>query len=164
MKLIAAVDRNWGIGYKNDLLVRIPADQKFFRRETTGKTVVMGRKTLESLPGGRPLPERRNIVLTRNTSFDVAGAEMFNDPDTLLAMLKTLPEDDVYIIGGASIYRQFEPFCNTALITAVDKVFEADTFFPALKEEDGWKLAEESDEQTCFDLIYFFRKYVRNVV
>ncbi|MCR4908229.1 MAG: dihydrofolate reductase [Lachnospiraceae bacterium] len=161
MKLIAAVDRNWGIGYKNDLLVRIPADQKFFRRETTGKTIVMGRKTLESFPGGRPLPERRNIVMTRNTSFRAEGAEVFHDLDSLLERLKTFPGEDVYIIGGASVYRQFEPLCDTALITMIDRVFEADTFFPVLREEDGWKLAEESEEQTCFDLIYFFRKYVR---
>ena len=104
MKLIAAVDKNWAIGKNNQLLVRIPMDQKFFRETTTGKVVVMGRKTLESFPNSKPLKNRTNIVLTHNKDYKVEGAVVVHSLDELHEELKKYPTDDIYIceIGRAS--------------------------------------------------------------
>ena len=106
MNLIAAVDQNWAIGNKNELLVRIPADQKFFRETTTGKVVVMGRKTLESFPNGLPLKNRTNIVLTHDHTYKVPGAVVVHDMDELHEELKKYDSEDIYVIGGETIYRQ----------------------------------------------------------
>lgn len=159
MKLIAAVDKNWAIGYENRLLVSIPADMKFFRETTTGKVVVMGRKTLESFPGGRPLPNRVNIVLTHDKNYSNKDAIIVHDMDELLAEVKKYNSDDVYVIGGGSIYKALVDECDEALITYIDFSYSADTHFPNLDEKEGWELVEESEEQVYFDLIYYFRTY-----
>lgn len=161
MNLIVAVDRNWAIGKDGRLLVNIPADQQMFMRETTGKTVVMGRKTLESLPGKQPLSKRENIVLSSDPGYSVKNATVCSSFEEAAALLKERRSEDVYIIGGQSIYRQFLPLCDTAHVTWVDYVYDADTFFPNLDQDPGWWLEEESDEQTYFDLCYSFRRYVR---
>ena len=162
MVLIAAVDNNWAIGLRGDLLVRIPADQKYFRSKTIGNTVVMGRKTLESFPGGQPLIKRRNIVLTRDESYSVKGVETAGSIEALDELLKGSDPDRVFCIGGGSVYRQLLERCDTALITKIDKNFEADTFIPDLDKDPEWELTEESEEQTYFDLIYYFRTYRRS--
>ena len=100
MNLIVNADRNWGIGYKNKLLVRIPADMKFFRSETMGKVLVMGRKTLESFPQGKPLEGRVNIVLTRNPDYQVKGAVVVHNLEELWKVLADYPDRNVYVIGG----------------------------------------------------------------
>lgn len=161
MKLIAAVDKNWAIGLNNKLLVSIPADMKFFRETTTGGVVVMGRKTLESFPGGKPLKNRVNIVLTRDANYKVDDAIIVHDVDELLAEVKKYDSDSVYVIGGGSIYNALVDECDTALITYIDYSYNADTFFPNLEKKEGWKMIEESEEQTYFDLIYYFRTYKR---
>ncbi|MCR4649672.1 MAG: dihydrofolate reductase [Lachnospiraceae bacterium] len=162
MKLIACVDSNWGIGYKNELLVRIPSDQKFFRETTTGKVVVMGRKTLDSFPGGKPLKNRVNIVLSSAENPSVREEEIYvKNMDECLEKLKEYDREDVYIIGGASIYKQFLPFCDTALITKVDREFSADSYFPNLDKDDEWETVSESDEQTYFDNTFSFLTYKR---
>ena len=162
MVLIAAVDNNWAIGLRGDLLVRIPADQKYFRSKTIGNTVVMGRKTLESFPGGQPLIKRRNIVLTRDESYSVKGVETAGSIEALDELLMGSDPDKVFCIGGGSVYRQLLERCDTALITKIDKNFEADTFIPDLDKDHEWELTEESEEQTYFDLIYYFRTYKRS--
>lgn len=161
MKLIAAVDTNWAIGYKNSLLVRIPADQKFFRNETTGKVIVLGRKTLESFPQSRPLPNRTNIVLSRNTSYAVKDALVLNSLDSLFEELKKYPSDDIYIIGGETIYRALLPYCDEAEITKIDHSYQADAYFPNLDNDPDWELVGDTEEQTYFDLEYRFLKYKR---
>lgn len=161
MKAIACADKNWGIGWNNRLLVSIPSDMKFFRQTTTGKVVVMGRKTLESFPNGMPLKNRINIVLTGNRDYQVKDAVIVHSQDELMEELKKYNTDDVYVIGGESIYRMMLPYCDTVYITRVDRAFEADTFFPNLDEADEWVLTEESEEQTCFDLEFCFTKYER---
>ena len=103
MNLIAAVDKNWAIGRKGQLLVTIPQDQRRFREETVGKVIVMGRKTLESLPGGRPLPGRRNIVLSRDSAYKVKGADVCHSLEETMALVKNYPSEKVYIIGGESL-------------------------------------------------------------
>lgn len=161
MNLIAAVDLNWAIGKCGRLLVHIPADQQMFMRETVGKTVVMGRKTLESLPGGQPLARRENIVLTREAGYKVKGATVCGSVEEVLELLKDRRSGDVFIIGGESIYRQFLPYCDTAHVTWVDYAYDADTYFPDLDADPEWELTRESEEQTYFDLCYSFRQYER---
>ena len=159
MNLIAAVDQNWAIGNKNQLLVRIPADQKFFRETTTGKVVVMGRKTLESFPNGLPLKNRTNIVLTRDKNYTVKDAIVLHSLEDLREELKKYPSEDIYVIGGESIYRQLLDDCDVAHITKIEYAYDADTYFPNLDEMPEWQITADSEEQTYFDLEYFFYKY-----
>ena len=161
MKLIASADKNWGIGFKNKLLVSIPTDMKFFPQTTTGKVVVMGRKTLESFPNGLPLKNRTNIVLTGNKDYRVKDAVIVHTLEELQEELKRYQSDDIYVIGGERIYRQLLPLCDTAYITRIDHAFQADTFLPNLDELEEWKMTEEGEEQTCFDLEFRFTKYER---
>lgn len=161
MNIIVAADSNWAIGKNNKLLVSIPADMKMFRQETTGKVVVMGRKTLESFPNGLPLKNRTNIVLTRNKNYDAKGAVLVHSIDELLEEIKKYPEEDVYCIGGDSIYNQLLPYCNVAHVTKIDFAYEADSHFPNLDEMPEWEITAESEEQTYFDLEYRFVKYER---
>ena len=159
MKLIAAVDKNWAIGYQNKLLTSIPEDMKFFRQTTTGKVVVMGRKTLESFPGKKPLKNRTNIVLTKNPSYQAEGAIVVHSEDELREELKKYDSEDIFVIGGESIYRQLLDECDKAYITKIEYAYTADAYFPNLDEKEEWKITAESEEHTCFDLEYFFLIY-----
>lgn len=161
MNLIVAVDKNWAIGCNNKLLVSIPSDMKFFRETTTGGVVVFGRKTLETFPGGRPLPNRTNIVLTRNEDYEVKGATVCHSVEEVLEELKQYKDEEIYIIGGETIYRQFLPYCNLAHVTKIDHAFEADAYFPNLDEMEDWEITADSEEHTYFDLEYQFLKYER---
>jgi dihydrofolate reductase len=164
MNVIVAVDKNWAIGYQNDLLVRIPADQRFFREETTGKVVIMGRKTLESFPQKKPLSNRLNIVITKRNDYKVEGAVVVHSVEEALDYVKDYKSEDIYVIGGDSIYRQMLPFCDVAHVTKIDFSYQADTYFPNLDETGDWVIEEESEEQTYYDLEYWFYKYVRKSV
>ena len=161
MNLIVAVDNNWAIGNKNKLLVSIPNDMKHFREETTGKVVVLGRKTLETFPQGQPLKNRTNIILTKNPNFKVKDAIVAHSLEELLDELKNYEDEDVYVIGGDSVYKQLLPYCKVAHVTKVDHEYEADTYFPNLDKDPAWQITAESDEQTYFDLPYQFLKYER---
>ncbi len=161
MKLIAAADRGWSIGNKGSLLVRIPGDQRMFRQETMGKTIVYGRKTLETFPLAQPLDGRRNVILSRDTGRTVRGAEVVHSLEEALDLLRDVPEDEIYIIGGETVYRQFLPYCDTAIVTRIDYEYEADAFLPDLDADPDWTLASESDEMTFFDVPYTFCTYVR---
>lgn len=161
MNLIVAVDKNWAIGLGNKLLVSIPADMKFFRQTTTGKVVVMGRKTLESFPGGQPLKNRTNIVITRDPAYQVKDGIVVSTIEEAVEELKKYKEEDIFVIGGESIYRQMLPYCKTAFVTKIDHAYDADTFFPNLDEMEDWKLTGISEEQTYFDLEYVFARYER---
>lgn len=159
MNLIVAVDENWAIGNKNELLVRIPADHKFFREETTGKVVVLGRKTLETFPQGMPLKNRTNIIMSTNQNYKVKDAIVVHSVEELLEELKKYNDEDVYIIGGDSIYKQMLPYCNVAHVTKIDHAYEADAYFPNLDKMPEWEITADSDEQVYFDLTYHFLKY-----
>ena len=161
MNAIAAVDANWAIGNKNRLLTSIPADMKFFREKTMGHVVVMGRKTLESFPNGLPLKNRVNIVLTANRSYKVKDAVIVHTKEELLEELKKYDSNELYVIGGGSIYEMLIPYCDTAYITKIDHAYAADTYFPNLDQMDDWEMTVVSEEQTCFDLEYVFAKYER---
>ena len=159
MKIVVAVDNNWAIGNKNQLLVSIPNDHKNFRRLTIGKVVVLGRKTLETFPQGQPLSGRTNIILSRDESYKAGDAIIVHSVDELLEKVKAYNSDDVYIIGGDSIYKQFLPYCDEAIVTKVDHEYEADAYFPNLDEDSAWKIVDESDDETYFDLDYKFVTY-----
>ena len=161
MNLIVAVDENWAIGKDNKLLVSIPSDMKFFRETTTGKVVVMGRKTLESFPNGLPLKNRTNIVLTRNRDYQVKDAIVVHSVPELLVKLDKYSSEDVYVIGGDSVYQELLPYCDVAHVTKINHVYAADSWFPNLDETGEWEITGESEEQTYFDLIYHYRRYKR---
>lgn len=161
MNLIVAVDENWAIGCGQKLLVSIPQDMKFFRETTTGKVVVMGRKTLETFPGGQPLKKRTNIVLTRDKDYEVKDAIVVHSVEELLEELKKYESEEIYVIGGETIYRQLLPYCDLAHVTKIHHSYEADTYFPNLDEMDDWEVTGVSDEQTYFNLEYEFVRYER---
>lgn len=162
MNLIFSVDKNWAIGYKNELLIRIPDDMKQFREKTTGKVVIMGRKTLESFPNSKPLKNRLNIVITTRKDYKVEGAVIVHSIDEALDVAKKYQSEDVFVIGGGSIYKDMLSYCDTAYVTYIDHEYAADTFIPNLDEmQDEWELVDESEENTYFDLEYYFRTYKR---
>ena len=159
MNLIVAADENWAIGNKNELLVRIPADQKFFRETTMGKVVVMGRKTLETFPNGLPLMGRTNIVLTHDKKFRVPGALIVHDMEELHEELEKYNSEDIYVIGGESVYRQLIDECDVAHVTKIDFAYDADAHFPDLDADPAWEITADSEEQTYFVLDYYFYRY-----
>jgi dihydrofolate reductase len=161
MIAILSADKNWGIGLKGDLLVRIPNDMKNFRQTTTGNVIVMGRKTLESFPNGAVLPNRVNIVMTKNPAYQAKGAVIVHSEEELMEELKKYPDKKVYVIGGESIYRQLLPYCDEAYVTRIDYAYQADRYFPNLDEMEDWVLEEEGEEQTFFDIEYYFNRYKR---
>lgn len=161
MNLIVNVDKNWAIGLGSKLLVRIPQDMKYFRSMTTGHVVVMGRKTLESFPESKPLPNRVNIVLTRDQGYQAPGALVVHSMEELKEELKKYPEEEIFVIGGGQIYRELLPLCDKAYVTKVDRAFDADVYFPDLDQDPQWKMTKVSEEQTYFDLEYVFAVYER---
>nr|WP_288825243.1 dihydrofolate reductase [uncultured Clostridium sp.] len=161
MNLIVAVDKNWAIGNQGQLLVSIPEDKRMFREETLGKVIIMGRKTLESLPGKQPLYGRTNIVLTRNPDYKVKGAVICSSMEAVMQELDKHTGKECFVIGGQSIYEQFLPYCDTAHVTYIDYAYSADTHFPNLDMDTGWEMCAESEEQTYFNLCYTFRMYRR---
>ena len=161
MNIIVAVDKNWAIGFENKLLNSIPEDMKFFRETTTGKVVVMGRKTLESFPNKRPLKNRTNIVITRQKDYQVDGAVVLHSVEEALDYLQQFKSEDIYVIGGASIYEQMLPYCDVAHVTVMDYAYQADTWFPNLDKMEEFVVAADSEEKTYFDLEYCFKMYVR---
>ena len=153
MTAIVCVDKNWAIGRDNALLFHISADLKHFRALTTGKTVVMGKNTLLSLPGAKPLPDRRNLVLTRDPGLSAPGAEV-------LRRLEDVPEDAV-VIGGESVYRQLLPRCGTVYVTKIFASPQADAFFPDLSRDSGWTEAERSEMYTSGGVSFQYVTYRR---
>ena len=159
MNLIVNADKNWGIGKKNSLLIRIPEDMKFFRRMTKGNVIVLGRRTLESFPGGVALPERTNIVLSKKPDLKAQGAVLVHDIDSLFEELKNYDDDRVFVAGGESVYRELLPYCKRAYVTRTDYEYDADAYFPDIDVLDNWVKVSESEEQTYFDIVYTFDVY-----
>lgn len=139
MNLIVAVDKNWGIGCDNKLLAHIPEDMKFFREMTMGKVVVMGRKTFESLPNGA-LPNRTNIVLSRDENFKADNVRIHNSIG--------IGDDSVFVIGGESIYKQYLPLCKRAYVTKIDAEFEADRYMENLDKHPDWTVESSKKMST----------------
>lgn len=161
MNLIFSADDNWGIGKDNKLLFRAKGDMRRFREMTTGKVVVMGRKTLESLPGSQPLPNRENIVLTTDKSFAPKGAAVCHSTEELLEHVKPYDSGDLYVIGGEQLYKGLLPYCDTAYVTRFFAVAEADRFMPDFDKLNGWSVAEKSGIFEENGLNYQFITYER---
>lgn len=142
MNLIVAVEKGWGIGLGGTMPWHISADLKYFKENTLGKTVIMGRKTLLSFPNQKPLPKRENIVLSTNSDYTVEGATVIH---SLEEIKKYQDSDDTFIIGGGSIYKALLPYCKYAYITKIDKQFECDTYFENLDMLDNWKMIKEGE-------------------
>ena len=159
MNLIVAVDKNWGIGKNNKLLTSIPADMKFFVSKTTGNVVVMGRKTLESFPNKKPLKNRVNIVLTRNPDYQVEDCIMVHGEYELFDAISQYRPDDVYLIGGGTLYTRFYRYCNRLYVTKIDAVLDADTFIPDFDADPAFEVISESEPVTENGLTYRFVVY-----
>ncbi len=160
MNIIVNVSKNWAIGKNGGLLFHISNDMKFFKEKTTGNIVVMGRKTLDSLPGGRALPNRRNIVLTQNAAFSRENVTVCRSVDMLKELLEDCRGEDVYIIGGESVYREMLPLCSAAYVTRVDRdIPDADAFMVDLDEHPDWELSSESETFSDKGLDYRFTVY-----
>lgn len=160
MKAIVNVTENWGIGSENRLLVSISADLRRFRALTEGKTVVYGRKTLETFPGGKPLKNRRNIIMSTNRAFAVEGAEVVHDLWELFDTLRGVPTDEVFVIGGASVYSLLLPYCSEVLLTRTDVELPADRFFPNLDCMPSWKKANVSETFREGEIEFRYEDYV----
>lgn len=162
MKAIVAVDQNWGIGCIGKLLAHIPEDLNYFKQQTLGKVVVMGRETLETLPGKRPLPGRTNIVLTGNAAYETP-CRICDSMESALELIKTYKDEDVFIIGGEQIYEQFLPYCNEVYVTKIDNAFLCDKHFPNLDKMQEWQLSEEGSIGEHGGLKYQFTKYSKRM-
>ena len=163
MNIIVSVDKKRGIGNKGKLLVSIPKDMKLFREETVGKVIIMGHNTLLSLPGSQPLAGRENIVLSKDKNLKIKGATVVNSLESCLEYLRenNINDEDVFVIGGESVYRNFLPYCNVAHVTYIDYEYAADRHFLNLDLDKEWNLVLETEEETYFDIPYTFRMYKR---
>ncbi|MDD5900244.1 MAG: dihydrofolate reductase [Lachnospiraceae bacterium] len=161
MKLIATVDNHWAIGHRGGRLVRIPTDERFFRFETMYKTVIMSRLVQEQFSAGQPPRDRNNIILTRKKELKLNDVTVVHSIDEALTAVLPYPADQVYVIGGASVFEQFLPYCDEAFITKIDYNYDADKYLPNLDQDPDWELADVSEEQTYYDLIYERCRYVR---
>ena len=161
MNAIVVVDQNWAIGCNGDLLFSLPTDMKRFRSLTLGGTVILGRKTLDSFPGGRPLPKRRNIVITRNVDFDREGCEIVSGTAAALEAAADTEADKLWVIGGGSVYTALLSKCKRVYLTKVDAAAEdADTFFPNLDKLPGWEIEAVSDPVEEDGVTYRFIDYI----
>ena len=160
MTAIVAADLNWGIGDGKGMLYQLPGDLQYFRQKTAGHTVIMGRRTLESLPGGKPLPKRRNIVLTRDRSYHPAGCYVCHSIRELLELLAELRETEPFVIGGGEIYRKLLPYCKSCLVTQIREALPIlpTVFFPDL-EKEGWHKIKESAPEEENGFTYHFTEW-----
>jgi len=164
MKAILSADLNRGMGCSGQLLQRVPEDMKFFRKMTTGKVVVMGRETFESLPGRQPLKDRVNIVLSRNADYDDDRLIICRSLDELFDGLAKYDTDDVFVIGGESVYTQLLPYCSEVYVTRFEKVFDADRHFPNLDTMENWELVWKGGRHFYNGMGYRFLKYINKSV
>lgn len=165
MILIFAVDSNWNIGYDGDMLFKISEDLKRFRSLTEENIIIMGRKTFESLPDKKPLPNRINIIISKDKDYQVEDTTVVRSLEELILLLKELnPNNEMenFVIGGGNIAKQMISYCNKAYITKIFKAFEdADTFIPNLDLDNEWKIVKESEVYQQEDLYYKYVDYVR---
>lgn len=159
MKLIVAAAKNWAIGFKGDLLFDLPDDMAFFKNTTINKVVVMGRNTLLSFPGEKPLKNRTNIVLTTNRDFETEGCIICHSFNELFEELKKYNAEDIFVIGGGKIYNDLYPYCSEAYITKVDAVVNADTFLHNFDDDENWYLSYASEVHENSNLKFTFNTY-----
>lgn len=161
MNLIVAADNKWGIGRGGGLLASIPTDMKYFKDHTTGKVVVMGRKTLESMPGKRGLPKRTNYVLTTNPDYEAERCIVVNSEDELWEELSQYDPDEVFLIGGAALYNKFYRMCDRLYVTKMDADLNADTFIVNFDEDSDYAVVSESEPVSENGITFRFVVYER---
>lgn len=161
MKAIVAVDQNWAIGKSGQLLVHLPGDLQYFKEKTLQKAVVMGRTTLLTLPGGRPLKDRHNVVLSTDLSFRPA-CQIARSLEDLLSVLAAFDSDDIYVIGGEQVYRELLPLCDTVYVTIIEAVYEADKHFPNLDQMEEWEQTDLGEQREENGVTYRFATYRRH--
>ena len=165
MNAIVVADRNWAIGRDGGLLFSLPTDMKRFRSLTMGGAVILGRKTLESFPGGRPLPGRKNIVITRQKGLSVEGAAVVSSLAEALDAAGDTPPDQIWVIGGGSVYTALLSRCKRVYLTKVDAQAEdPDTFFPNLDKLPGWEVEQESEPMEENGLTFRFVDYINQKI
>jgi dihydrofolate reductase len=166
MNLIVAVDRNWAIGNNGELLARIKGDQQYFKNATLEKVVILGRETLNTFPNGNPLKQRTNIILSRDINYKIENALVVHSIKELLSCVEAYNPDDVFVIGGQSVYEQLLPYSDTAFITKIQDSFVADKYFPNLDILSDWELVSSSEEHientTVFTFNIYKKKYSSN--
>ena len=159
MNLIVAADKKWGIGRDGGLLASIPTDMKYFKDHTTGKVVVMGRRTLESMPKKRGLPNRINYVLTSDPEFEAERCITVNSDDELWEKLSQYDPDDVFLIGGATLYNKFYKLCDKLYVTKMDADLNADTFITCFDDDPDFEAVSESEPVTENGVTFRFVVY-----
>jgi len=161
MKLIVAANEEWGIGYNGKLLSRIPEDMSFFKETTTGKAVIMGNSTFKSLPDAKPLKNRINIVLSKDTNLRIPGVLVCNSLKDIFYISGMCYKDDIFVIGGQSIYELLLPYCSIAYVTKFSgsPTQNADRFFPNLDSMPNWKLIKTSETKSYNEISYNFNIY-----
>ena len=159
MNIIVAANSDWGIGLGGTQQIVLPEDRRHFREITGNGAVIAGRKTLEDFPGGKPLPNRKNIVFTRRGDFRVDGAIVVHSVAELFPEISNDDPDKVFVIGGGSIYNLLLPFCVFAYVTRIDAAPPADTFFPDLDAMPNWLLESKSEPQKSGEVSYSFELY-----
>lgn len=165
MNAIVVADRSWAIGRDGGLLFSLPTDMKRFRSLTMGGAVILGRKTLESFPGGRPLPKRKNIVITRRKDLQVEGAVVVSSLAQALDAAGDTPPDQIWVIGGGSVYTALLERCKRVYLTKVDAQAEdPDTFFPNLDKLPGWEVEHESEPVEENGLTFRFVEYINQKI
>jgi dihydrofolate reductase len=166
MNFIVAVDKKWGIGKGNDLLFSLKGDMAFFRTTTSGKTVIMGSRTLASLPGGKPLKNRENIVMTRNLQFDAPeGVTLCHSLQDLLSLLSKMDNtEDVFVMGGAAVYNLLEPYCKYAYITKVNADGNAEVYIDNLDQKSNWEICHTGETMEENGISYTFYTYENQAV
>lgn len=165
MNAIVVVDANWAIGCDGDLLFSLPTDMRRFRSLTLNGTVILGRRTLDSFPGGKPLPKRRNIVITHNKDLAVQGAEIAPNPETALALAGGKDAENLWVIGGGSVYAALLGRCKRVYLTRVDTAAEgADTFFPNLDKLPNWTVENTGETIRENGYTYRFVDYVNTAL
>lgn len=160
MNLIVVVDDKWGIGKNGGLLLHLPGELKYFKEKTIGKTIVMGRETLQTFPKSEPLPQRKNIVLSRNADFE-ASCLVCHSMGELFKTLESENMEDIFICGGENIYKQFSPYCNRYFVTKLMGEFQADKFFENLDLRNDLKIVWKSELQEENEILYHFLEYVK---
>ena len=164
MNLIVAVDQNWAIGSNGKLLTTLKKDHAFFKELTTNKIVIYGRETLRTFPNQKPLKQRTNLILSRDSNFIEENATILHSIPELLTYIKCFEKEDIYVIGGQSIYEQLLPYTKYAYVTKIDLIYDADRYFPNLDGLQNWELVEEDDIQSENDVSFQFTKYINHDV
>ena len=160
LSMIVTIDRNWAISNEHKPLITIPDDTKFIRDMTYGQVIICGRHTFEYTFNGKLLPNRTTIIVAKDADYKAKGAIVVQSSAEALAESIKLNKS-TFVLGGKRLYNDLLPFCDEVHVTAVDYSYVADSYFPNLDRIPEWVMVEESEEQTHFDVVYYFRRYLR---